>query len=180
MEQTVLVALTTGVVTAGAALAASWLTSRATIKAARVHVESVAESQRPDRRRELRRTAYVDLLTYVTEIRWRARELVTRAAAGDATAQPEFDDRRNVAGSELARRRHIAYLEGPESVQESVGRLQGAIDQLAVDLGVGLSLKDPEAIRAAVRESREPSIGRASSLSVRLETHLKHCNLRLD
>jgi hypothetical protein len=155
MQQTVLVALTTGVLTAATALAASWLTSRATIKAARVNVEAVTESQRRDRTRELRRTAYVDLLTYVTEIRWRVRDLVERAAAGDETELSEFRNTRNSAGNELARRRYVVYLEGPESVQESAVRLQDAIDRLADDLDVALRLKDPAKIRAVVKESRD-------------------------
>jgi hypothetical protein len=99
--------------------------------------------------------AYVDLLTYVTEIRWGARDLVTRAASGDETALREFRDRRSAAGNELARRRYIVYLEGPESVQESVGRLQDAINRLADDLEAALSLKDPEAIRTTGKESRK-------------------------
>lgn len=154
VQQTVLVALVTGILTATAALTASWLTSRATIKAAQVNVKSAAEIQRQDRIRDLRRSAYVDLLIYVTQIRWRARDLVARAAAGDTTAVEEFRRERNATGSELERRRYVVHLEGPESIRASVDRLQGAIDQLADDLDVALGMADKDEIEAAARTAR--------------------------
>lgn len=150
-----MVALVTGILTASAALTASWLTSRATINAARLNVTTNAENQRRERARDLRRSAYVDLLTYVAEVRWRVRDLVHRAAAGDETALIEFRTERNAVGGELARRRYVVYLEGPESIRESVDRLQAALDLLGDDLDRALQLRDPDAIRAEVRAARE-------------------------
>lgn len=155
MQQTVLIALITGVLTATAALTASWLTSRATIRAAQINVVSNAETQRRERARDLRRAAYVDLLTYVTEIRWRVRDLITRAASGDGTALTEFRSARNIVGGELARRRYVVYMVGPEPIREPVDRLQKALDLLADELERALQLNEPDEIRAAVRQSRD-------------------------
>src|SRR4051794_23100527 len=127
MQQTFLIASTTGAITAFAALMASWLTGRATIRAAHLQVTANAETQRRDRTRELRRSAYVDLLTYITEIQWRARDVVRRAVAGDEAALSDYRGVRNVIGSEFARRRYIVQLEGPKSVEESVSRIRNAV-----------------------------------------------------
>jgi hypothetical protein len=155
MQQTAVVALITGILTATVALMASWLTSRATISAARVNVTSNAQTQRRERARDLRRTAYVDLLTYVAEVRWRVRDLIHRAGAGDETALIDFRSGRNVVGGELARRRYVVYLEGPESIRQPVERLQAAFDRLGDDLDRALQLHDPDEIRAEARESRD-------------------------
>jgi hypothetical protein len=130
MQDTVWVALTTGVVTAATALAASWLTGQASVKAARVQVEAVADGQRRDRLHMSRRTAYAELLTYVTEVRWMAGDLIQRAAAGDNTALDTFRSTRRDVGRELARRRYLVFLEGPESIADAISRLQSAIDHL--------------------------------------------------
>ena len=110
MQQTFLITLTTGILTAAAVLTASWLTSRATIAATRLQVTSHEESQRRDRTRESRRSAYVELLTLLAEVRWRSRDLVTRAAAGDATALTEYRAERNSAGREFPQRRYVVHL----------------------------------------------------------------------
>jgi hypothetical protein len=66
----------------------------------------------------------------------------------------EFRAKRNSTGHELERRRFVVDLEGPESVRESVDRLQQAIDRLADGLEMALQLKNPRDIPAAVEEMR--------------------------
>ena len=156
MQQTVLVALVTGVLTATAALTASWLSSRSTIRAAELNIRFGSARAR----HEQRRTAYVDLLTSVTEIRWRTRDLAARAGAGDTTAVNDYRAWRGIAGNELARRRYVVELEGPDEVQKSVRQLNLAIDRFADDLDAALQLSGPE-VRAAIRDSRA-AVGRAS------------------
>lgn len=154
VEQTVLVALVTGVLTAATALTASWLTARATIRAARVQVESAVALQRRERTRELRRTAYVEFVTVVSEFRWRTRELARRAASGDPTALVEYRGTRNDAGRELARARYVVHMEGPDPMRQAADRVRGAVDRLADDVDVALGLSDADQIRATVRDSR--------------------------
>jgi hypothetical protein len=154
VDPTVQVALATGLLTAATALTASWLTGRSTIRAARMQAEFAAANHRSDRSREMRRAAYVDYITYVAQVRWRTRDLVRRAASGDATALAEFRSNRNDVGHELARRRYVVHLEGPASMQQAVDEVQEAINRLADELDVALGLTDPAQIRAMVEDSR--------------------------
>jgi hypothetical protein len=110
-------ALVTGVLTATAALTSSWLSIRSTIRAAELNIRFGSARAR----HEQRRTAYVDLLTSVTEIRWRTRDLAARAGARDTTAITDYRAWRGIAGNSSPAAGTSSRW-GPDKVQESVRR----------------------------------------------------------
>jgi hypothetical protein len=153
VELTFWVAVLTGSLTAGTALLASWLAGRATIAAAQINVESMADNRRRDHMRELRRSAYVEYIAYTTHLLWRARDAERRAGAGDSTARTQFIENRSGIGNELARLHLVVYLEGSETVQDSASRLRQSFNRLAQDLDTALRLNDPHQIRLVLGES---------------------------
>ncbi|WP_030674978.1 hypothetical protein [Streptomyces sp. NRRL B-1347] len=117
-----------GVLTAGTAVVASWVTSRGTARAARIQAEAAAESQHLDRLRAARRSAYVDVI----EQAQRMGDLYWKVT--DAASEPDGAERRGALTDlrlrlrdEYAVLRHrvwVVDLEGPAEVAEAANRLR--------------------------------------------------------
>ncbi|MEX2984568.1 hypothetical protein [Streptomyces sp. C36] len=108
--------------TSGTAIIASWVTSRGHTRAARDRVRLEAAAQRDERRREIRRVAYLDLITHTQDQRkilWAIR---------DAHKSPVPEERATVLHEQLAAAREaydtfvrlmqVVSLEGPSQVAE--------------------------------------------------------------
>jgi hypothetical protein len=119
-----------GVLTAGTAVVASWVTSRGTARAARIQAETAATTQQADRIRSARRAAYVDVIEqaqHMGELYWKVT---------DAQDDPDEDHRlgalrelRLRLRDEYAVLRHrvwVVELEGPEEVAAAANRLRRA------------------------------------------------------
>ncbi|MFF3210839.1 hypothetical protein ACFYYB_09245 [Streptomyces sp. NPDC002886] len=117
-----------GVLTAGTAVLASWVTSRGTARAARIQAETTAAVQRADQRRTARRTAYADVIEQAQkmgDLYWKVN---------DAHAEPDpevridaLKDLRLRLRDAYASLRHlvrIVELEGPQEVAEAAYRLR--------------------------------------------------------
>jgi hypothetical protein len=119
-----------GVLTAGTAVVASWVTSRGTARAARIQAQTAAISQQTDRIRAVRRAAYVDVI----EQAQRMGDLYWKVT--DAQGDPDEDNRISVLKDlrlrlrdEYAVLRHrvaVVDLEGPQDVAAAAHRLRRA------------------------------------------------------
>ncbi|MER5483885.1 hypothetical protein ABT024_11775 [Streptomyces sp. NPDC002812] len=117
-----------GVLTAGTAVVASWVTSRGTARAARIQAETTAAVQRMDQRRTARRNAYADVIEQAQkmgDLYWKVN---------DAHADPD-PEARTAALKDLRLRLRDAYaelrhlvriveLEGPAEVAAAADRLR--------------------------------------------------------
>ncbi len=119
-----------GVLTAGTAVVASWVTSRGTAGAARIQAQLAASSQQADRTRSARRTAYVDVIEqaqHMADLYWK----VTDAQEGtdDRDRLRLLRDLRLRLRDEYAVLRHrvwVVELEGPQEVATAADRLRRA------------------------------------------------------
>ncbi|MEI5101038.1 hypothetical protein RB200_23915 [Streptomyces sp. PmtG] len=117
-----------GVLTAGTAVVASWVTSRGTSRAARIQAESAAESQQADRLRAARRGAYVDVIEQAQrmgDLYWQVTDL-PGDLAGEARREALKDLRLRLreAYALLRHRVWVVDLEGPPEVAEAANRLR--------------------------------------------------------
>ncbi|GAA0903820.1 hypothetical protein [Virgisporangium aurantiacum] len=151
MQETVLIALTTGVLTGVTALAASWLTSRGNVQAAQAQAEITAINHRQDRTRELRRAAYADFLAYANELHYLAHTVVGHAIAGDQAAVASIRAKRIEIFREFARRKSIVHLEGPTSLEGATLRVDHAFTRLADELTRALDEGPLDGIKDAIR-----------------------------
>ncbi|MFI9029175.1 hypothetical protein [Streptomyces sp. NPDC053560] len=144
MAESTLWTLSIAAVTGGTAVLASWVTSRGSTRAARIQAETAADSQRRERLRDSRRTAYLDLIEQthkMGELFWEVSD-VLRQPYGEASAaalQP-LSERQTAEYGRLRRCVRIVELEGPPPaadvalvVQKSTGDFHAAIRQALRD-----------------------------------------------
>ncbi|MFF8788879.1 hypothetical protein [Streptomyces sp. NPDC015125] len=117
-------------VTGGTAVLASWVTSRGSAQAARIQGEISARSQRAERLRESRRTAYLDLIEQthrMGELFWEISATL-RLPGSDArtAALGELRDREVAEYAKIRRCARVVELEGPPSAAAAALALQKA------------------------------------------------------
>lgn len=120
VDSTVLVAVLTG----GTAVLAGWVTSRGNARAARIQAEASAQAQHRSRIRELRRTAYLELIEQahlIGELYWRLGDLYVQLKDPDAQLARIEDLRGELrdAFDPLIRYTRVVTLEGPAPVAEA-------------------------------------------------------------
>ncbi|MEV5815319.1 hypothetical protein [Streptomyces mutabilis] len=117
-----------GVLTAGTAVIASWVTSWGTARAARIQADAGARSQRAVRIRETRRAAYVDLIEQahrIAELYWRVTELHRSGAHEENVVA--FKELRSSLRKEYGQLRNLVWivtLEGPDSVARAAEQMR--------------------------------------------------------
>ncbi|MEU9125526.1 hypothetical protein AB0C96_37825 [Streptomyces sp. NPDC048506] len=134
-------------VTGGTAVLASWVTSRGSTRAARIQAEIAAHSQRAERLRESRRTAYLELIEQthrMGELYWEISAALRLPASDARTATlGELHDREVAEYARIRRCARVVELEGPPSaaaaalsVQKRTGTFYAAVTaELAGDTG---------------------------------------------
>ncbi|WP_274912792.1 hypothetical protein [Streptomyces sp. WZ-12] len=117
-------------VTGGTAVLASWVASRGSTRAARIQAETAARSQRAERLRESRRTAYLDLIEQthrIGELYWEiSAELREPASAERAARLDILLDREVAEYAKIRRCARVVELEGPPSAAAAALALQKA------------------------------------------------------
>ncbi|MFJ6786791.1 hypothetical protein [Streptomyces angustmyceticus] len=117
-------------VTGGTAVLSSWVTSRGSARAARLQAEIGARSQRAERLRESRRTAYLDLIEQahrMGELFWEiSATLRTPDSASRSAALDELRDREVAEYARIRRCARVVELEGPSSAAAAALALQKA------------------------------------------------------
>ncbi|UQA92601.1 hypothetical protein [Streptomyces halobius] len=116
--------------TGGTAVLASWVTSRGSTQAARIQAEIVARSQRAERLRESRRTAYLDLIEQthrMGELYWEISASLRLPESADRTAAlHELYDREIAEYARMRRCARVVELEGPAAAAAAALALQKA------------------------------------------------------
>jgi len=119
-----------GVLTAGTAVVASWVTSRGTARAARIQAQLAASSQQTDRTRSARRAAYVEVIEQAQrmgDLYWKVTDAQDGPDDGDRLLV--LRDLRLRLRDEYAVLRHrvwVVELEGPQEVAAAADRLRRA------------------------------------------------------
>ncbi|MEU5543797.1 hypothetical protein AB0G85_15565 [Streptomyces sioyaensis] len=117
-------------VTGGTAVLASWVTGRGSTQAARIQAETAARSQRAERLRESRRTAYLDLIEqthHMGELFWEISAALRRPGSPDRTAAlGELRERELAEYAKIRRCARVVELEGPPSAAAAALALQQA------------------------------------------------------
>ncbi|MFF1675142.1 hypothetical protein ACFVYG_03735 [Streptomyces sp. NPDC058256] len=151
-------ALWVAILTGGTAISASWVTSRGSRQAAREQAEIVATTQRRDRLREIRRTAYLDLIQHTQrqrEILEKIREIVQFTDSEQRlgglreqfrAAQHGYDEYLNLA--------RVVEVEGPPQVIERAERLRKALSNARKAIKA-LAEERSESIQELERHNRE-------------------------
>ncbi|MGO4418308.1 hypothetical protein AB4Z54_05975 [Streptomyces sp. MCAF7] len=116
--------------TGGTAVLASWVTSRGNTRAARIQADTAARAQQSERRRESRRTAYLDLIEHAhqtVEVYWEISAAQRNAdAERRLAALGELVERELDAYGKLRRRVRVVELEGPPAAATAANALQKA------------------------------------------------------
>lgn len=117
-------------VTGGTAVLASWVTSRGSTRAARIQAEIAARSQRAERLRESRRTAYLDLIEQthrMGELFWEISAALRLPDSDARTATlGELHDREVAEYLRIRRCARVVELEGPPPAAATAHALQKA------------------------------------------------------
>lgn len=117
-------------VTGGTAVLASWVTGRGSTQAARIQAEIAARSQRAERLRESRRTAYLDLIEqthHMGELFWEiSAALRLPGSPARTTALGELRERELAEYAKIRRCARVVELEGPPSAATAALALQQA------------------------------------------------------
>ncbi|POX37542.1 hypothetical protein C3486_27885 [Streptomyces sp. Ru73] len=140
MSESTLWTLSIAAVTGGTAVLASWVTSRGSTRAARIQAETAAETQRRERLRESRRTAYLELIEQahrMGELFWEVSDVLRQPAAdADTAALQRLSERQTAEYATLRRCVRVVELEGPRPaaeaalvVQKSTRAFHAAIQQ---------------------------------------------------
>jgi hypothetical protein len=129
--------------TGGTAVLASWVTSRGSTRAARIQAEIVARSQRAERLRESRRTAYLELIEQthrMGELYWEisATLRLPRSAARTASLGA-LHDREVAEYAKIRRCARVVELEGPPPAAAAALALQKATGPFYEAVGAELS-----------------------------------------
>ncbi|MGW7577233.1 hypothetical protein [Streptomyces sp. NPDC054765] len=115
-------------VTGGTAVLASWVTSRGSTQAARIQAETAARSQRAERLRESRRTAYLDLIEqthHMGELLWEISAVLRQPGSDARTAAlGELRDREVAEYAKIRRCVRVVELEGPPAAAAAALALQ--------------------------------------------------------
>lgn len=119
------------VLTGGTAVLASWVTSRGTARAARVQAEASADAQQREKVRELRRSAYADLMeqAHITgELYYRVGDAYVQNpdATGHLVGIESIRNSLRDAFDPLMRSVRIITLEGPRTTAEAAEALKNA------------------------------------------------------
>ncbi|MGD3109702.1 hypothetical protein [Streptomyces sp. YGL11-2] len=130
-------------VTGGTAVLASWVTSRGSARAARIQAETAAQSQRAERLRESRRTAYLDLIEQthrMGELYWDISAQLRLPASDNRTQELNKLHDQEVAGyAKIRRCARVVELEGPRSAAAAALALQKATGPFYEALKSGLT-----------------------------------------
>ncbi|MBZ4018804.1 hypothetical protein [Streptomyces purpurogeneiscleroticus] len=148
MAESTLWTLSIAAVTGGTAVLASWVTSRGNTRAARIQAETAADSQRRERLRESRRTAYLDLIEQahiMGELFWEVSDVLRQPdAEGSTAALQRLSERQTAEYAKLRRCARVVELEGPLPaaaaalrVQKKTGDFHAAIKQALAAGGGG-------------------------------------------
>ena len=116
--------------TGGTAVLASWVTSRGSTRAARIQAEIAARSQRAERLRESRRTAYLELIEQthrMGELYWEISAALRLPRSDTRTATlGALHDREVAEYAKIRRCARVVELEGPPSAAAAALSLQKA------------------------------------------------------
>ncbi len=115
-----------GVLTAGTAVVASWVTSQGTARAARIQAETTAAVQRVDQRRTARRTAYADVIEQAQkmgDLYWKVNDAHADPDPQSRTATLK-DLRLRDAYATLRHLVRVVELEGPQEAAAAADRLR--------------------------------------------------------
>ncbi|ANZ15753.1 hypothetical protein ACH4YO_20390 [Streptomyces noursei] len=130
-------------VTGGTAVLASWVTSRGSTQAAKIQAETAARSQRAERLRESRRTAYLDLIEQthrIGELYWEISAELRESASSTRTARLDaLLDREIAEYAKIRRCARVVELEGPPSAAAAALALQKATGPFYEALRAGLA-----------------------------------------
>jgi hypothetical protein len=118
-DNSLLVAVLTGMTAIAASSLASWLTSRGNAHAARIQVDATAEAQRREGIRQTRRAAYLGLIEQAQAVADGLRGVDGLSATECEAALAAHDDRHQ----QLRRAVPLIDLEGPPPVQISASDL---------------------------------------------------------
>ncbi|WP_328548304.1 hypothetical protein [Streptomyces platensis] len=134
-------------VTGGTAVLASWVTSRGSARAARIQAETAARSQRAERLRESRRTAYLDLIEQthrMGELFWEISTVLgLPRSESRASTLGELQDREVAEYARIRRCARVVELEGPHSAAAAALALQKATRPFYAALSADLA-GDPD------------------------------------
>ncbi|MFG2863755.1 hypothetical protein [Streptomyces sioyaensis] len=116
--------------TGGTAVLASWVTGRGSTQAAKIQAETAARSQRAERLRESRRTAYLDLIEqthHIGELFWEISAALRLPRSPDRTAAlGELRERELAEYAKIRRCARVVDLEGPPAAAAAALALQRA------------------------------------------------------
>lgn len=124
-------AMWVAVLTGGTAVLAGWVTSHGNARAARIQAEASARAQDHSRIRELRRTAYLELIEQahvMGELYWRLGDVYAQLTDPDAQSARIHELRTDLrdAFDPLMRHVRVIVLEGPAFVAEAAEAVQQA------------------------------------------------------
>ncbi|MCX5447042.1 MULTISPECIES: hypothetical protein [Streptomyces] len=114
--------------TGGTAVLASWVTSRGTARAACIQADAAANTQRTERLRETRRTAYANLVEQaqrIGELYWLVSDV--HRTGCEQEQLPALRDLRFRLRDEYGKLRHLVWivtLEGPSEVADAADGLR--------------------------------------------------------
>ncbi|MFF2808871.1 hypothetical protein ACFVT2_17150 [Streptomyces sp. NPDC058000] len=128
--------------TGGTAVLASWVTSRGSTQAAKIQAETAARSQRAEKLRESRRTAYLDLIEQthrIGELYWEISAELRESASDTRTARLDaLLDRETAEYAKIRRCARVVELEGPPSAAAAALTLQKATGPFYETLRTGM------------------------------------------
>ncbi|AIA06406.1 hypothetical protein ACFU90_16825 [Streptomyces noursei] len=129
--------------TGGTAVLASWVTSRGSTQAAKIQAETAARSQRAEKLRESRRTAYLDLIEQahqIGELYWEISAELRGPASGTRTTRLDtLHDREIAEYAKIRRCTRVVELEGPPSAAAAALALQKATGPFYEALRTGMT-----------------------------------------
>jgi hypothetical protein len=122
-----------GVLTAGTAVVASWVTGRGTARAARIQAQMAAISQQADHTRAARRAAYVDVIEQAQrmgDLYWKITDAQDDPDEGNRlSVLKELRLRLRDEYAVLRNRVWVVDLEGPQDVAAAADRLRRATSE---------------------------------------------------
>ncbi|MEU9989899.1 hypothetical protein AB0E10_24505 [Streptomyces sp. NPDC048045] len=161
--------------TGGTAILASWVTGRGNRQAAREQAETVAAAQRRDRLRDVRRSAYLDLIQHTQsqrEILWRIRDIVQRDDSEQRLVglREQFRAAQHGYDTYLKLSRIVA-VEGPPQVTARAEALRQALALARKDIKslAGGNLAAMEQLEVHNREAHEALMSFVEEVRIALD-----------